>query len=209
MGKISDLSGQKFGRLTGLYKLHNYHKPKSYYLCVCDCGNLTEIMGTSLTDGSSRSCGCLIKDVHTKHCKTSTRLYRIWQAMKNRCYNKHRKSYQNYGSRGIKVCGEWLSDFVAFYNWAINNGYKENLSIDRIDNNRCYSPDNCRWTDNKTQAQNRRSNRNYTINGETHCLQKWCEIYCLDYFKVIKRLDICHWSIEQALELEERCHDKD
>ena len=201
MPKFKDITGQKFGRLTALYKLHNNHKEKNYYLCVCDCGNLKEIRGTSLTSGDTKSCGCLRKEKITKHGLYNTRLHSIWNSMINRCYNKNRKSYLNYGERGITMCEEWRKDFMVFYDWAMNNGYKDNLTIDRIDIDGDYEPDNCRWVDYKTQARNKTNNRYYTIDGETHCLMEWCEMLNISYSKVIKRLDICNWSIEKALEL--------
>lgn len=197
-GNVKDLTGKKFGRLKVLYKLHNYHKQKTYYLCVCDCGSLTEVRGTSLSRGDSKSCGCLAKENKTKHNKTNTRLYKIWLGMKRRCdYIKH-KRYKDYGGRGIVVCDEWKDDFMKFHDWAISNGYNDNLTIDRIDVNGNYEPNNCRWITNKQQARNRRSNRNCTINGVTRCLMEWCEIYKLNYWTVVERLNR-DWSIEKAL----------
>lgn len=154
-----------------------------------------------MTAGDSVSCGCYRKEKVTKHGLYNTRLHSIWNSMITRCYNKNRKSYKNYGERGIKVCEEWRNNFQAFYDWSMSNGYNDNLTIDRIDNDENYSPNNCRWVDYKTQARNRRSNRKYTINSETRCLSEWCEILNLNYSTVIKRLDICHWSIYKALEL--------
>lgn len=136
-----------------------------------------------------------------KHGKRNTNIYGVWQTMKTRCYNEHSEKYKNYGGRGITVCDEWRNDFQAFYNWAINNGYDDNLTIDRIDVNEDYSPSNCRWITNKEQQRNRRNNRNITINGETHCLSEWCEILGLNYNTVRSRLNIYKWSIERALEL--------
>ena len=138
-----------------------------------------------------------------KHGKKGTRLYRIWHDMKTRCCNKNTIYYKNYGGRGIDVCNEWREDFMAFYNWSIANGYKDNLSIDRIDNNEGYSPDNCRWVDRKTQQRNKRNNRYITINGETHCLMEWCELLNLNYFTVHARINKRKWSIKKALGIKE------
>lgn len=157
----------------------------------CECGNLTS--------WRTRSCGCS----HKKHDKTNTRLYRIWIRMKLRCYNEKHLYYKYYGERNIKVCDEWLDDFQAFYDWAINNGYNDNLTIDRIDVNGNYEPSNCRWATVKQQNRNKRNNVNYTINGEIHCLKEWCEILGLKYDNVWARINKHHWSIERALELEE------
>lgn len=184
MSKLKDLTGQKFGRLTVLYKLNNYHKRGAYWLCVCKCGNLKEVFGRDLRRGSTRSCGCLQRDItskiHTKHGKHNTRLYHIYYAMKNRCYNKDNNRYQYYGKRGIVVCDEWLNDFQAFYEWAMNNNYKENLTIDRIDPNGNYTPDNCRWADIATQNRNTRQNR------------------YIKYSKVLQRIIKLNWPIEKA-----------
>lgn len=203
--KIKNLSGQKFGRLTVLYELHNHHKQGAWWLCVCECGNLKELKGTALRGGDYKSCGCFIRELASnrfkKHGKSNTRLFNIWQAMKERCYKNHNKAYPNYGGRGIAVCSEWRDDFQAFYDWSMVNGYKEGLTIDRIDNNGNYEPNNCRWVDYKTQSRNRRSLKYYTINGVTHCLSEWCEIYNINYKCVWKRLKR-GWNIIKALELE-------
>lgn len=139
-----------------------------------------------------------------KHNMAHTRIYRIWLHMKNRCYNINDNRYNDWGGRGIKVCDEWLNDFQAFYEWALNNGYKENLTIDRINVNGNYESNNCRWVDYKIQNRNSRRNRYITLNGETRCLSEWCEILNLNYLKVHRRINRDHWTIKQALELEER-----
>ena len=127
------------------------------------------------------------------------KLFNVYQGMKNRCYNKRVKAYHNYGGRGIKVCQEWLDDFMNFYNWSTDNGYREDLTIDRIDTNGDYAPNNCRWITMKEQARNRRTNKMYTINGETHCLKEWCEILNLNYHTIYKRIHSHCWNIETAL----------
>lgn len=124
--------------------------------------------------------------------------------IKYRCYNDNAINYKDYGARGIAVCSEWLHDFQAFYEWSISHGYSDNLTIDRIDANKYYSPNNCQWVDMKQQARNRRSNRNYTINGETHCLMDWCELLNIEYKKVWARLNQLGWNIYDSLELNER-----
>lgn len=139
--------------------------------------------------------------------KDNARLYNIWRNMKQRCYNKNHAKYKNYGGRGIQVCDEWRTDFMLFYNWAINNGYKDNLTIDRIDVNGNYEPDNCRWATPKQQSRNTTKNRYYTINNETHCLSEWCEILNLNYKTIYARIFEFNWPVMQALELEERYHD--
>ena len=121
--------------------------------------------------------------------------------MKQRCYNKNSKSYKNYGGRGIKICDEWLSKengFLNFYNWAINNGYNSNLSIDRIDNNGNYEPSNCRWVNNLIQSNNRRNNRKLTFNGDTLNISEWAKKYNLTISTINHRLDR-GWSVEKTL----------
>lgn len=201
MGKFKDISGQKFGKLTALRRLRNT-KGKTYWLCVCDCGNFKEVRYDMLQNGHTRSCNCLYKKSNAIHGMYNTRLYNTWKNIKSRCYYNKNISYKNYGMRGIKVCNEWKDDFQAFYDWAINNGYKEDLEIDRIDVNGNYEPNNCRWLTHKEQQQNRRATIKYTTNGETHCLKEWYNIYGIKYntFRGILKRKL---SILQALELEE------
>lgn len=111
----------------------------------------------------------------------------LWKNMQYRCYNKNNKDYQDYGGRGIKVCDEWLEDFMNFYNWAMDNGYKENLTIDRVDVNGDYTPNNCRWVDQKTQANNRRSNVHLTYNGKTQTMTQWSEELNINYNTIRSR----------------------
>ena len=134
-----------------------------------------------------------------KHGETGTPLYNMWHHMKQRCYNIKNHNYKDYGGRGIAVCDEWRNSYLVFKAWAVNNGYKEGLTIDRIDNNKGYSPNNCRWATRKQQARNRRSTRLTTYKGVTKPLAEWCEILSLNYWTVVSRLDRLGWSIEDAL----------
>lgn len=201
---MKDIKGQKFGRLMVIEYLG-----KSKWKCKCECGNIKNIDGRDLRSGHTKSCGCLHSEIiskittkrNTKHGKCGTRLYYIWYGMKDRCYNKHDKDYQTYGARGIHVCDVWKDNFEAFYKWSIDTGYRKTLTIDRIDNNKGYSSDNCRWANMKTQQRNRRNNRNITINNETHCLSEWCEILSLDYGTVHARITKLNWPITKALEV--------
>lgn len=140
--------------------------------------------------------------------KTSRRLKKILIHMKERCYNPQDKRYKDWGARGITVCEEWLNDANAFVSWAITNGYKDGLSIDRIDNDGSYCPDNCRWVTLAENNQNRRSSRFYTINGETKNLTQWCEEYSVSWSMVYKRLQM-GWDIESALTTPKRSRDRD
>lgn len=174
--------GEKFGRLTVIEELQERKHNSRVYRCECECGNIIDVRKDMLKSGNTRSCGCLQREKariigknKRTHGKSKTRLYGIYRHMINRCYNKNDTRYQDWGGRGIKVCKEWLHDFQAFYNWSMNNGYQDSLTIDRIDNNKCYSSDNCRWVTNKTQSNNRRSNILLTYNGETKNIKQWSE----------------------------------
>lgn len=163
MAKRIEMSGKTFGRLTVIDCAGKDKNNSLTWRCLCTCGNITVVDGRSLRRGNTRSCGCLsietcIKHPNSRtHGKTGTRIYRIWKAMKNRCYNQNTRDYKKwYGSKGVSVCDEWRDNFVAFYNWSMKNGYNDNLSIDRIDPFGNYEPSNCRWADSKTQNQNKR-----------------------------------------------------
>lgn len=203
---IKDITGQKFGRLTAIKYVYSDKSRTAVWQCKCNCGNIVNVKGTELRNGQVKSCGCLQKErarmSNTKHGKSNTKLHYIWRGMKQRCYNKNDKHYKYYGARDIAVCEEWKDDFMAFYEWAMNNGYKEGLSLDRINNDGNYEPNNCSWVTMKQQNRNTRHNKNYTINGETHCLKDWCTILKLKYSTVANRINLYNWSIERALELE-------
>lgn len=137
-----------------------------------------------------------------KHGLSRTPIYEAWKGMKGRCNCSSDVAYKNYGGRGIKVCSEWENDPIAFYNWSINNGWKKGLSIDRIDNNKGYSPDNCRWTTKTVQNRNRRCVLSITYKGETHTLKEWSKITGINYQTLLSRINTLHWSIEKTLEKE-------
>ena len=142
-----DLVGVRFGRLIVVSRAESV-KRNSRWLCRCDCGNEIVVYGCHLRSGATKSCGCLnnelVSDRFKTHGKTKTRLFRTWQNMRKRCENPKLKSYKNYGGKGVKVCEEW-KDFVSFCDWAVANGYRDNLTIDRINPNGNYEPSNCQW----------------------------------------------------------------
>lgn len=156
-------------------------------------------------NGHTLSCGCLQKEKLSQasktHGQTNSRLYRIYNGMKNRCYNKKQPSYSNYGGRGITICDEWLHSFAVFQSWALANGYSNDLSIDRIDNDKGYSPENCRWATRTEQNENTRNNHLVTIDGETQPLSAWARERGLNYHTVSFRIHQKHMTPEQALEV--------
>ena len=157
-----NIIGKRYGRLT--VKSETAERSKCgevKYLCSCDCGNETVVVGTSLRNEKTQSCGCLLKESTTERAKThglsKDPLYRIWDGMKQRCHNPKNRAYKYYGARGIYVCDEWFNSPEAFIKWAKENGWEKNLEIDRIDNNKGYSPDNCRCVTHKVNMNNTRS----------------------------------------------------
>ena len=187
-----DLTGQQFGRLAVVGYSHTNKHGQSMWKCVCECGNQIIVTGIHLKSGHSKSCGCMRIERAAARNKTHgmrhTRLYRIWLNMKNRCNNNRTKCYSYYGGRGIKVCDEWASDFRAFHDWAMANGYTDDLSIDRIDANGNYEPSNCRWATTREQANNKRSTLALTVNGETRTLKEWSEITGINYDTMVSRV---------------------
>ena len=169
MGYSLDITGRKFGKLTAIRCVGVDESHHRLWLFKCDCGKETVKVASNVKNGSTRSCGCLFGQTHKTHGQSRTRLYETWENMKTRSGNE---KYGHYA--GISVCDEWLS-FQNFYEWAISNGYRDDLTIDRIDNEGNYEPNNCRWVDRKVQANNTSRNRYMTYKGVTKTLTGWSE----------------------------------
>jgi len=199
-----DLTGKTFNRLT--VKRSVIVNRKTKWECECSCGKTTIVEGLALINGHTKSCGCLHKDAMAERAKraktygfTRHRLYTCYYRMRRRCERPTDPSYPRYGGRGIKVCDEWKNDIMAFINWGIENGYQEGLSIDRIDNDGDYTPDNCRWADATTQSNNRRTNQYITFDGESHTYAEWGRITGISPLTIRSRIVDLGWSVEEAL----------
>ena len=205
MSGFQDLTGQKFGELTvqkqATYRIQPSGKKVLRWYCECSCGGSAIVCTSSLKNGKTSSCGCKKKRPSIKtHGKSKTRLYRIWCSMKTRCSNPARRFYKDYGGRGIDVCVEWKEKFENFYEWAINNGYSDTLSIDRKDVDGNYEPDNCRWATTIQQGRNKRNTKLYEYNGESLCLSEWADKYGIEKKVISDRLR-AGWKFEDALKL--------
>lgn len=201
--KIIDLRGQHFGRLV-VVGFRGMRYNQATWLCKCSCGNQSVVLIGNLRSGSTKSCGCLKIEVRNKHNQdsathrmTGTRPYRIWNNMKDRCFNKNSKDYNNYGGRGIRVCPQWDKSFEAF--WAdMGPTYGETLQLDRRDNNGNYEPKNCRWVTAKEQINNTRVNKLITYKGKTKTQSQWSDELKIHRAVIAHRLKV-GWSIHDAL----------
>ena len=201
MPKLLDLTNQRFGKLKVIKRIEN----KNYgsrscvqYLCKCDCGNLVKVIAQRLRSGETKSCGCYKKEIVETHKQSGTRLYVIWSDMIQRCKNPNNTYYHIYGGKGICVCEEW-TNFESFYKWAIDNGYNDNLTIDRIDGNGNYEPSNCRWATQKEQQNNKCNNHLIIFNGKTQTMKQWAEELGISYTTLSNRINKSKWDIEKAL----------
>lgn len=209
MSNFIDLTGQRFGRLTVISRAENNAQNKAMWNVRCDCGVEKVVSRANLRNGTIVSCGCYARDLHKqqhlKHGgskgKKRTRLYVIWCDIRQRCYRKSAIDYERYGGRGITVCGDWVGDngYKNFSDWAISNGYEKNLTIDRIDNNSGYSPDNCRWVTMVEQANNRRNNHLVEFNGKKQTISQWSREIGISKTALYHRITDLGWSIEKAL----------
>lgn len=200
--RLIDLTGRRFGRLTVLHRGESHISPKGTksvrWVCLCDCGKHTTVLGANLRHGRQVSCGCYKIDhpQNYKHGGCYTRLYGVWEGMKSRCCDEKNKRFSNYGGRGISICEEWL-DFATFRDWALSSRYKKGLTIDRIDVDGNYEPSNCRWVTMKVQQNNRTNNHRIAHNGKTLTLSEWAD-ECQINRDTFKRRIALGWSMERA-----------
>ncbi len=200
-GRVKDITGQRFNKLTVIKRFEGKlnvidTNNAAYWLCMCDCGSTSVVMGRNLRSGHTKSCGCLTTETHG--CGTHP-LMPTWRHMIKRCYDHDNEHYKNYGGRGIRVCDRWLNDPNNFIN---DMGERpERMTLDRIDNDGDYTPENCKWSTRTEQTRNRRNTKTITYKGETKPLAEWCEKLGIPYQKVYQRL-WDGWSIDQAFQYE-------
>jgi hypothetical protein len=198
MGRLIDITGHKYGRLTVLEHLGVRERRTHYWKCQCECGSIIEVSGSNLRSGKSKSCGCISKECswNKKHGKTKSVEYAIWNSMKMRCNNLNNDSYDYYGGRGIKVCERWANSFENFYE---DMGKRpEGMSIDRIDVNADYCPENCRWATVEEQSRNKRDNVYIEYKGERKILSDWAKELNMSVPALSNRLNKYGYTIEEA-----------
>ena len=197
---FKDITGMTFNRLTVLHLQPYVKYGRSVWRCICSCGNEVDVTGKDLRTGAVKSCGCLRIDKPNRrtHGMANTPIYRKWSLMKTRCNNPNRDHYKWYGDKGIEVCAEW-QNFENFYSWAMQNGYSDDLTIERIDINKGYNPSNCKWIPLKQQAFNKSNTRRLTFNGRTQSLTEWSIELGWKPWVLSTRLNKYHWSVEKAL----------
>lgn len=219
MGYKYDLTGKRFGRLTVVEYVGTNSKRLALWRCKCDCGNKKIVPSRYLMNGHVQSCGCYAYESQSKHGKeyawkmaeankkhlgVNDRLYGVWANMKTRCLNKRNAAYERYGARGITICEDWM-DYAKFREWSLASGYDETAeshgcTLDRIDNDKGYSPENCRWVDAKTQANNRGEfNVMLEYCGEVHNMAQWAEILGIKREVIRNRIKHLGWDVERAL----------
>lgn len=201
MSQFVDITGHRFSRLVAVRLLpERSPQGRTLWECKCDCGQTLTATSNALRRENTRSCGCLARSLtasrSTKHGKSNSPEYAIWAAMRNRCTNPNDRNYKNYGGRGITLCEQWQS-FASFYA-DMGGRPSSNHSIERVNNDGPYSPDNCIWATPEEQQLNRRTARLITFNGQTHNLATWAKRTGIRVTCILHRLD-AGWTVERAL----------
>lgn len=203
----NDITGKRYGRLTVVKRWESLPSGHSKWLCVCDCGKTKIVEDSNLKHSDKISCGCWRKELYKENAKyrgeSHNTLYIIWASMIRRCTNPKEQNYKYYGARGIKVCNEWVEDkngYFTFKNWALLNGWEEGLSIERVNVNGDYCPENCIWIPFSEQCKNKRTTHWITYKGKTMCLTDWANEYNINRYTLYCRLYRSGWSIDKALE---------
>ncbi len=194
------MSGQKFGRWLVIKRAEDHISKSGYrftqYECKCDCGAVAVVLASALKSGRSKSCGCYGAERRAESCgsqfrthgDSKSRLYKIYYSIKKRCYNSAALNYNSYGARGVTMCEEWRTDWTSFRDWALSNGYDDSLTIDRINVDGGYNPQNCRWVTRVAQANNRRTSKWITYQNETHTVAEWAKILDIPYKCIYKKI---------------------
>lgn len=205
---VTVIPGERFSKLVVLKEVFREGKGR-WVLCKCDCGNEKIVSLSNLRQGNVKSCRCLLHNATTKtHGGKGTRLYRIWAGIKSRCNNPHVQEYPRYGGRGITLCKEWL-DFDVFREWSNNNGYSDDLTIERIDVNGNYSPENCKWITLADQSRNRRNTIYVTYNNQEKTLKQWSKDTGIKYSVLFSRLKYLGWATEKAFTEPVQIHNRE
>lgn len=203
MSKLIDLTGQRFGRLTVIKRTEEIATNKSAkWNCICDCGNYCIKASSSLRKFEKSSCGCWKAEITSKLFKKydikNKKLYEVWQGMRSRCNYKGNSDYHNYGGRGIKISTEWR-DYNVFQKWAIEHGYIQGLTIERIDVDGNYCKENCCWIENKIQAQNTRKVRRFIYKDKVYTIRQLSDIFNVNHRTLVNRLTVLNWDVERAI----------
>lgn len=202
MNVFQNLINQKFERLTVIERAENTKQGSCQWKCQCECGEIIKVRASALKGGKSKSCGCLSKDkskeLHSTHGLSKHPLYKTWQAIKDRCYNEKNQFYEKYGEKGIIMCDEWKNSFETFYK-DIGEKPSNKHSLDRIDVNKGYSKENCRWATIKEQNLNKTNTMKLSFNGETKTLYEWAKLLNIKPYTLYKRIYNQKWSTEEAL----------
>lgn len=207
MAEFMDLTDRKFNMLTVKERMSNSKQGRARWKCLCDCGNYCIVESSKLLNETTKSCGCYRKlrigNESRKHGRARTKIYETWCHIKQRCFDKNDPRYDDWGGRGITICNEWKENFQSFYDYVSELPHfgEKGYSIDRIDNDGNYEPENVRWVTRIVQNNNTRRNHYLTYNGKTQTIAQWARELGVSPYMIYSRINRCHWSLEDALTL--------